>query len=278
VIQRLKDADDVDITLGRIASENNVVTLRAWLALTENLDWDDDDKELAGPIEERIAALGQQAKEDEEQDAARLEAEEQARTLELERAKIRKKLEKHAGGPLKNFDAVVQEQISTLPQHVQASFFTVCQDEGLNPSAVLDAVPSGEGWKVGMTCFADGHPLQTAINLSTQYPKLKGMTRTTGGLTKLICELITDGILSVHKSTYTDNPMVKGSVFTFNIVLTGGRITPEWHVHWAPGNKVHAASYKNFNDRKKTGKGVRTVTGQVEIADLRNVIPKVVWN
>ena len=71
----------------------------------------------------------------------------------------------------------------------------------------------------------------------------------------LVCQTLAEGLITVKKVTYCDTPHEAGSVYVFKIVGTKVRIKPEYHVHWGPGNRADAASFKDH--RLATGKTPR---------------------
>jgi len=250
-VQRLKDEKDEEITEERIAKESDPGVLKSWLAIPAE-DWEDE--ALHEEIRDRLAVLQPSKTESK-----------QTKNDEVEPVSVTEKLR----DPL----AEVRVLIRTVSKREQAEFFRICEDEALDPTRIVkglnDAATSQLAFKRGVELFAAGENFGSALRLAGAYQDLVDLRMHTI-TADLVSEYAEQGVISISKVTYCDTPMKSGSVYVFGIVGTRDRIMPEWHVHWAPQNKVSAASFKDV--RTKTGKGARVTTGATDNAKMKQVI------
>jgi hypothetical protein len=173
------------------------------------------------------------------------------------------------------FDAAASLLVARLFPKELVEFRKLCGEGGLDPSQIATQIAGGgtddSSRKHGLKAFANGVlTAAQATYLASQYVNLKALRMDTANIVTEISNAWHQGIIEVSTDNYRDDPMQSGTVYIFKLKGTHDRILPEWHVHWAPGKTISAASFKNnrlLPARKETGDAQHMILKLIVPAD-----------
>lgn len=163
-----------------------------------------------------------------------------------------------------------------VPKHVLEKLHARCLEAWLPGAEVIQAIggakTSNAAGRLAIEAYANGATLDNAVRLAAEADRLTELRMGAVDASE-IAGMVGDGFLKVVRVTYCDTPLKSGSVYEFHLALAPKkRVNAEWHVHWASGNRVSAASFKNKERRTATGNGARVSTDKPANDTLRSAI------
>ncbi|MDB5676548.1 MAG: hypothetical protein JWM65_3530 [Sphingomonas bacterium] len=257
-----------------VAAENNVATLQRWKGLAD-ADW--QDVLIGEEITARIGVLQAAAALAAQQQAAAaaaLLAQQQAAAVALAAQQAAQAEMTAENVPATAYDYPTYQTLAArnLRKDQKAAFFIAGgANAAVACAAIVAAGQSDTARKKALIAFSTGVNQVISVRIAGVFDTVTAWRKGTVDIA-LLEALVGEGVLTVHKRVYRDNPMELGAVYSFWFVGDIGRVQPEWHIHVGVRDAIKSASWKSSGAPLAHGAGARVDTDGATTARLKAIV------